>query len=277
MIEGLAALLQFFKVSPNVITGDNSKPSPDKMGLFFPLTLRLGRRLLIHKQWGGGKSSKGQAKHRGWPSKISKWSIIYLNLRNITVRKRNVNSYIKSDWFRPMVTNLRAMCCPGRFPAKLMDKEIQIYNVSNQRGRSDAAHCALCALFTWQRRLGNHHQVPALPPLSRDLLFQPHLTNDTFLLTSLFLFRRAFKALKCPQLSHCSLNDPWSVYLRDVISTYCFLSCLLLQTAHLTLFHMARTHLADLSRVAQHLSWIHKLMQSSHIFHTRATNASFIK
>lgn len=50
MAEGLTAFLWLFKVAPNAITGDNSKPSPDKTGSCFPLTLRLGCRLLIHKQ-----------------------------------------------------------------------------------------------------------------------------------------------------------------------------------------------------------------------------------
>lgn len=50
MIEGLAALLYFVKVTPNAIIGDNSKPSPHQMESCFLLTLRLGCRLLIHKQ-----------------------------------------------------------------------------------------------------------------------------------------------------------------------------------------------------------------------------------
>lgn len=50
MVERQAALLWFFKASPNTITGDNSKPSLVKMGSCFPLILKLGFRLLIHEQ-----------------------------------------------------------------------------------------------------------------------------------------------------------------------------------------------------------------------------------
>lgn len=86
------------------------------------------------------------------------------------------------------------------------------------------------------------------PTLRRDLLLPPCLTNDSFLLT--FLSRRAFKALQYPQLGRPSLNDPWSVYLRDAVSAYCFLPCWPLQAARLTLFRMVRRHLAELSRAS---------------------------
>lgn len=142
----------------------------------FLLSFRLGSRLLIQKQEQPLSQpfqpdliyvtlpfmSCDQQNKKAEPLKFSKWSIIYLNLRNIILHKRFFNSYTKSIWFRPVVVN--------QWAAMLMDKEIQIYNASNQRGRSDAAHCMLCALFTWQGRLGNHHQVPGLPPLGTDLL-----------------------------------------------------------------------------------------------------------
>lgn len=147
-----------------------------------------------------------------------------------------------------MVANLQAMCCPHHFPAKLTGEETQIYNVSGQRGRPAAAHRVRCAWFTWQRRLGNSHPAAALPPLGRELLLNQTWQMTPSSLPSSSSSEGLLKALKYPQLSHCSLNGPWSVYLRDVISTYCFLSCLPLQTAHLTSFHMVRIHLVELSR-----------------------------
>lgn len=96
-----------------------------------------------------------QQKRKAEPPKFSKWSIIYHNLRNIVLHKRFLNSCIKSIWFRAVVVN--------QWAAMLTDKEIQIYNASNQRGRSDAAHCTLCALFTWLGRLGELSPIPRTP------------------------------------------------------------------------------------------------------------------
>lgn len=126
-----------------------ANPHPTRWDRVFLLCFRLGSRLLIQKQeWPLSQPfqpdftcvtlpfmSCDQQNRRAEPLKFSKWSIIYLNLRNIILHKRLLNSYIKSIWFRAVVVN--------QWATMLMDKEIQIYSVSREEGQMLLTACSV--------------------------------------------------------------------------------------------------------------------------------------